>query len=199
MAYNREWDRGKDSWAHSNQWSTQDSRATVRGREEDYTGDGKRRKFNNGVRGVLPTFYVSLHPITQGLRRYPKLWGFFFIRTFIQPTKRLVSRLWTRGTVSSKWPSGFSQETSGAFRAESPRYLPWFGSRLHRGRCLSTPMFLNIVISMTEVVSYPASGISCFQWLQCWNRDYYPREIIRHLQLCICFCTCINHLRLGVL
>jgi RNA-binding protein 5/10 len=67
MAYNREWDRGKDSWAHSNQWSTQDSRATVRGREEDYTGDGKRRKFNNGVRGVFPTFYVSLHPITQGL------------------------------------------------------------------------------------------------------------------------------------
>ena len=53
MAYNREWDRGKDSWAHSNQWSTQDSRTTVRGREEDYTGDGKRRKFNNGVRDVL--------------------------------------------------------------------------------------------------------------------------------------------------
>lgn len=54
MAYNREWDRGKDSWMHSNQWSTQDSRPTIRGREEDYTGDGKRRKFNNGVRGVLP-------------------------------------------------------------------------------------------------------------------------------------------------
>ena len=52
MAYNREWDRGKDSWMHSNQWSTQDSRATVREREEDYNGDGKRRKFNNGVRGV---------------------------------------------------------------------------------------------------------------------------------------------------
>jgi len=57
MAYDREWDRGKDSWTHSNQWSTQDSRAIVREREEDYSGDGKRRKFNNGVRGVHPTLY----------------------------------------------------------------------------------------------------------------------------------------------
>ena len=75
MAYNREWDRGKDSWAHSNQWSTQDSRATVRGREEVYTGDGKRRKFNNGVRGLLPTFMYRITSFDNsiGLRRYPEL------------------------------------------------------------------------------------------------------------------------------
>src|SRR5271154_3707423 len=61
MAYNREWDRGKDSWTPSNQLSTQDSKATIRGREEDYTGDGKRRKFNNGVRGIYSTiYYLSL-------------------------------------------------------------------------------------------------------------------------------------------
>lgn len=65
MAYNREWDRGKDSWIHSNQWSTQDSKAVVRGREEDYSGDGKRRKFNNGVRGVHPTSIINL---TDGSR-----------------------------------------------------------------------------------------------------------------------------------
>lgn len=49
MAYNqyREWDRGKDAWNDGSAWN--DSRGSVRGREEDYYGDGKRRKFNNGV------------------------------------------------------------------------------------------------------------------------------------------------------
>ncbi|KDQ33615.1 hypothetical protein PLEOSDRAFT_1091567 [Pleurotus ostreatus PC15] len=48
MAYNqyREWDRGKDAWNDGSAWN--DSRGNVRGREEDYYGDGKRRKFNNG-------------------------------------------------------------------------------------------------------------------------------------------------------
>jgi hypothetical protein len=46
MAYNREWDRGKDT-----AWSNQQSWQGVRPRgEDDYHGDGKRRKFNNGVR-----------------------------------------------------------------------------------------------------------------------------------------------------
>ena len=51
MAYNREWDKGKDTWddgaAYS--WSAQDPRSHIREREEDYYADGKRRKFNNGV------------------------------------------------------------------------------------------------------------------------------------------------------
>ncbi|KAL4259142.1 hypothetical protein AB1N83_007962 [Pleurotus pulmonarius] len=48
MAYNqyREWDRGKDAWNDGSAWG--DSRGNVRGREDDYYGDGKRRKFNNG-------------------------------------------------------------------------------------------------------------------------------------------------------
>ncbi|CAA7270148.1 unnamed protein product [Cyclocybe aegerita] len=48
MAYNREWDRGKDSWSDQHTWSAQDSRGNVRDREEDAYSDGKRRKFNNG-------------------------------------------------------------------------------------------------------------------------------------------------------
>ncbi|KAK0459501.1 uncharacterized protein EV420DRAFT_269842 [Desarmillaria tabescens] len=44
MAYNREWDRGKDTWADGAQWPG----ANVRPREDDHYGDGKRRKFNSG-------------------------------------------------------------------------------------------------------------------------------------------------------
>lgn len=48
MAYNREWDRGKDA-----AWSNQQSWQGVKPRgEDDYHGDGKRRKFNNGAYDV---------------------------------------------------------------------------------------------------------------------------------------------------
>ncbi|KAJ2930065.1 hypothetical protein H1R20_g7033, partial [Candolleomyces eurysporus] len=50
MAYNnREWDRGKDSWNDGySGWSGNDHRNQVRQREDDYMGDPKRRKFNDG-------------------------------------------------------------------------------------------------------------------------------------------------------
>lgn len=48
MAYNRDWDKGKD-WSDQAYWPT-DNRGHVRGREDEYYGDGKRRKYNNGVR-----------------------------------------------------------------------------------------------------------------------------------------------------
>ena len=48
MAYNREWDKGKDSWGEQ-PWNDHSARPNVRGRDEDYYGEGKRRKFNNGV------------------------------------------------------------------------------------------------------------------------------------------------------
>ncbi|RDB23995.1 RNA-binding protein 5-A [Hypsizygus marmoreus] len=47
MAYNREWDQGKDSW-NDGTWNAADGRANVRPREEDYYAEGKRRKFNEG-------------------------------------------------------------------------------------------------------------------------------------------------------
>ncbi|KAJ3565270.1 hypothetical protein NP233_g7739 [Leucocoprinus birnbaumii] len=46
MAYNREWDRGKDSW-NDNSWGG-DTRGNSRGRDDDYYGEGKRRKYNAG-------------------------------------------------------------------------------------------------------------------------------------------------------
>lgn len=52
MAYNREWDRGKDSWNDSGSWNEYQNRGNVRGRDEEYYGEGKRRKYNNGVRGA---------------------------------------------------------------------------------------------------------------------------------------------------
>ncbi|KAF8168722.1 hypothetical protein BJ912DRAFT_1001311 [Pholiota molesta] len=48
MTYNREWDKGKDSWDDAYSWAPQDPRGHVREREEDYYADGKRRKFNSG-------------------------------------------------------------------------------------------------------------------------------------------------------
>ncbi len=50
MAYNREWDMGKETWHEGDSWSG-------RGRDDDY-GDGKKRKFNGG--GVIVPF---LHPL----------------------------------------------------------------------------------------------------------------------------------------
>lgn len=48
MAYNREWDRGKDTW-NDQSWNDYQGRGNIRGREDDYYGEGKRRKFNDGV------------------------------------------------------------------------------------------------------------------------------------------------------
>ncbi|TCD59819.1 hypothetical protein EIP91_011398 [Steccherinum ochraceum] len=64
MAYNREWDRGKDTYAdpQAQAWGSNaynnyngggwdegyNQRGNVRGREDEQYGDGKRRKFNNG-------------------------------------------------------------------------------------------------------------------------------------------------------
>lgn len=53
MAYNRDWDKGKDHWADQSYWPT-DTKENVRGREDDYYGDGKRRKYNHGA-SVLPS------------------------------------------------------------------------------------------------------------------------------------------------
>ncbi|KAG8217416.1 hypothetical protein J3R82DRAFT_5558 [Butyriboletus roseoflavus] len=47
MAYNRDRDKGKDNWSDQGYWPT-DNRGNVRGREDDYYSDGKRRKYNNG-------------------------------------------------------------------------------------------------------------------------------------------------------
>ncbi|KIL69519.1 hypothetical protein M378DRAFT_189961 [Amanita muscaria Koide BX008] len=43
MAHNREWDKGKEFWA------IPDPKMNVRSREDDYQGEGKRRKFNTGA------------------------------------------------------------------------------------------------------------------------------------------------------
>ena len=58
MAYNRDWDKGKDYWPDQGYWPA-DGRGNVRGREDDYYGDGKRRKHNNGV-CILPFLLLSL-------------------------------------------------------------------------------------------------------------------------------------------
>lgn len=52
MAYNREWDKGNESWGGNeyNHWNNGGGSSSIRGREEDYYHEGKRRKFNNGVR-----------------------------------------------------------------------------------------------------------------------------------------------------
>lgn len=47
MAFNREWDQGKQ--AEYEPWNPT-MRPNTHMREEDYYGDSKRRKFNDGVR-----------------------------------------------------------------------------------------------------------------------------------------------------
>ncbi|KAI0792912.1 hypothetical protein C8Q75DRAFT_751903 [Abortiporus biennis] len=55
MAYNREWDRGKESsWNEHAAWNDRGhgynnyNQGHVRGRDDDYYNEGKRRKYNNG-------------------------------------------------------------------------------------------------------------------------------------------------------
>lgn len=50
MAYNREWDKGKETWNEESWSNDYSARGNVRGRDEEYYGEGKRRKFNDGVR-----------------------------------------------------------------------------------------------------------------------------------------------------
>lgn len=47
MAYNREWDQGKDHWNEAVRNGP--DLKHIRQGEEDYHGEGKRRKFNDGV------------------------------------------------------------------------------------------------------------------------------------------------------
>jgi len=63
MAYNRDWDSGKDSWngaSYDNSaWNSSGVRENVRLRDDEYYNEGKRRKYNNGVR-VPPAFHAAL-------------------------------------------------------------------------------------------------------------------------------------------
>jgi hypothetical protein len=69
MAYNREWDKGKDQWSDNTAWNATDPRTNVRGREEDYYGEGKRRKFNGGVSASALRENLSI-TFVQGYQGY---------------------------------------------------------------------------------------------------------------------------------
>lgn len=59
MAYNREWGRGNESLNNSNYgndaWNN--GAGNIRSREDEYYAEGKRRKYNNGVRNHLIVCY----------------------------------------------------------------------------------------------------------------------------------------------
>lgn len=60
MAYNRDWDSGKDwngaGFDHGSWNNGSGVRDNIRTRDDEYYNEGKRRKYNNGV-GV-PHFFV---------------------------------------------------------------------------------------------------------------------------------------------
>lgn len=62
MAYNQDWDRGKDSWNannyDNNAWNN--TGVNVRSRDDESYNEVKRRKFNNGVRLLLLSVVQSL-------------------------------------------------------------------------------------------------------------------------------------------
>ena len=58
MAYNREWDMGKEAWHDGGSWSGN-------GRDEDYE-EGKKRKFNGGVRRLLSSSIRQHTGFSQG-------------------------------------------------------------------------------------------------------------------------------------
>jgi RNA-binding protein 5/10 len=77
MAYNRDWDRGKESWGDNSAWQGGDNRSHVRHREDDYGADPKRRKFNNGVSICLPVAWPVLTTgTTQGYQGHEGAQGY---------------------------------------------------------------------------------------------------------------------------
>lgn len=55
MAYNREWDKGKQpDYNDYNGWSAAPRDNLMHSRDDDYYGDSKRRKYNDGVRFPYP-------------------------------------------------------------------------------------------------------------------------------------------------
>jgi len=67
----REWDRGKDSWQQDDYSAWDDGpRGNSRGRDDDYYTEGKRRKYNNGVRLSAKSLSpLGLNLSLPGLRR----------------------------------------------------------------------------------------------------------------------------------
>lgn len=82
MAYNREWDKGKDAWADGAAWYPRDAayqqlapRPGVRPRDEDYYGDGKRRKFNGGGYDNSAAYDDALYPNPGAPQDFPQPGG----------------------------------------------------------------------------------------------------------------------------
>jgi hypothetical protein len=80
MAYNREWDMGKESWHEGGSWGS----GSGKGRDEDYV-EGKKRKFNSSVCKPF-IFHLSLTYNASFLRP-----GMMADRMPIRATKITVS------------------------------------------------------------------------------------------------------------
>lgn len=90
MSYNREWDNGKDSWNDGGGWYDNGSRGNVRGREEeDYYGDGKRRKYNEGVRHVR---FVLLESPSHPRRAMMQVKAGMMVDTMLAITTKTILR-----------------------------------------------------------------------------------------------------------
>lgn len=71
---NREWDRGKTGEAT---WYPTDSRQNYHPREDDHYGQGKRRKFNDGVCALpLASFCFGFGLLCQGYQGYDASQGY---------------------------------------------------------------------------------------------------------------------------
>lgn len=72
MAYNqRDWDQGKDQWNEGySGWNSSESRGHTRYREDEYTGDPKRRKYNDGVCTDQRRFMNDSIDTSQGYQGY---------------------------------------------------------------------------------------------------------------------------------
>jgi hypothetical protein len=123
MAYRREWDRGKDSWAA----------------ESAYHNDGKRRKYNDGVRSPSTSSLSSSLSLTtfnraglRGLRQQPLVHRRRPLRRrWLGVGARLCSR---PGLPPQSWRTRrrLPQETPAGLRAESPCHFSRTRPRLYR-------------------------------------------------------------------
>lgn len=162
MAYNREWDKGKDSWDDAYSWAPQDARGHVREREEDYYADGKRRKFNSGVSGsAWPNARAPVHYFQgyDGAHNYED-------NAYNSSYNRQQQHDWTQDygqdDRSRGGAGGFAKKR--LVPSEPSPHVIFLGldPDFTEADVCRLPCSLPHCIPETEVTSYPASGIPRF-------------------------------------
>lgn len=155
MAHNREWDRGKDVWNDSYSWPQQEQ-------DDEYYSDGKRRKFNNGVCGLMFSYNLPL-TVIQG---YDSSQGYG--ETNFSNDQENHNNDWSQdfGAEDRSRAGGFPKKR--LVPSERSPHVIFLGLDPDFSEAdVCCILYYSILFNpKTESLSYPASGLFVIEWLQ---------------------------------